>query len=144
MSANLYDTDHAAWLHQQAELLKAGRLTSVDAAHLIEELEAEISNYERILYRHFRVLLNHMLKWKYVPDNRPRGWRTVIDLQRDDLADILRDNPSLESVVAAAIEKAYPDAAELAADETARLEDMFPASCEWEQAEILNPDFWPD
>ncbi|QJD29275.1 DUF29 family protein [Methylococcus geothermalis] len=62
MSANLYDTDHVAWLHQQAELLKSGRLTAVDTAHLIEELEAEVGHDERELNKRLLVLLIHLLK----------------------------------------------------------------------------------
>lgn len=144
MSANLYDVDHRAWLKQQADLLKNGRFTAVDTTHLIEELEAEVGNYERELNRRLRVLLAHLLKWKYQSDQRSSSWKGTIRVQRKDIGRLLKRNPSLKRFVEAEIEDAYPDAVELASDETALLEDTFPASCEWEESEILNPDFWPE
>lgn len=144
MSANLYDTDHAAWLRQQAELLKTGRLSDVDTAHLIEELEAEMGNYERELNKRLLVLLIHLLKWKYQPDQRSSSWRGTIRVQRKDIGRLLKGNPSLKRLIDVEIEDAYPDAVDLASYETFLLQDTFPASCEWSETEILNPDFWPD
>ncbi|MDD2760905.1 MAG: DUF29 domain-containing protein [Methylomonas sp.] len=144
MSANLYDTDHAAWLTQQAELIRSGRFTLVDQTHLIEELEAEVANYKRELYRRFRVLIAHLLKWKYQPDQRSSSWKGTIRVQRRDIERVLKENPSLKRFVKTEMENAYPEAVELASDETALLEDTFPTSCEWEESEILSPDFWPE
>lgn len=144
MSANLYDTDHAAWLTQQAELIRSGRLTMVDQEHLLEELEAEVANYRREIKRRLRVLIAHLLKWKYQQDQRSSSWKGTIRVQRVDITDVLNDNPSLRQTVRQAIKEAYPGAVKLAADETGMLEDIYPASCEWEEAEILNEDFWPE
>ncbi|MEW6039030.1 MAG: DUF29 domain-containing protein [Pseudomonadota bacterium] len=144
MSANLYETDHAAWLAQQAELIRSGRLALVDQTHLLEELEAEVGNYRREIKRRLRVLIAHLLKWKYQPDQRSSSWRGTIRVQRIDIADVLKDNPSLRQTVRQAIKDAYPDAVKLAADVTGMLDDTYPASCEWEESEIMNPDFWPE
>ncbi|HWP00561.1 MAG TPA: DUF29 domain-containing protein [Methylococcus sp.] len=144
MSANLYEIDRAAWLEKQAALLKAGKLSDIDTTHLIEELEAEMGNYKRELYRRFRVLIAHLLKWKYQPDQRSPSWKGTIRIQRRDIERLLKENPSLRRFVKEEIENAYPEAVELAADETALLEDIFPASCEWEEAEIMDPNFWPE
>lgn len=144
MSANLYEMDRAAWLTRQVELIKSGRFALVDQEHLLEELEAEVGNYRREIKRRLRVLIAHLLKWKYQPDRRSSGWRGAIRVQRIDIADLLKDNPSLRQNVRQAIEDAYSDAVKLAADETGMLEDAYPASCEWEESELLNPDFWPE
>lgn len=144
MNANLYETDRAAWLEKQAALLKAGKLSDIDTIHLIEELEAEMGNYKRELHRRFRVLIAHLLKWKYQPDQRSPSWKGTIRVQRRDIERLLKENPSLRRFVKEEIENAYPEAVELAADETALLEDTFPASCEWEEAEIMDPNFWPE
>jgi Lhr-like helicase len=144
MSANLYEMDRAAWLTRQVELIKSGRFALVDQEHLLEELEAEVGNYRREIKRRLRVLIAHLLKWKYQPDRRSSSWRGTIRVQRIDIADLLKDNPSLRQTVRQAIEDAYSDAVKLAADETGMLEDAYPASCEWEESELLNPDFWPE
>jgi hypothetical protein len=35
---DLYERDFNAWIAQQVDLLRAGRMGDIDAAHLIEEL----------------------------------------------------------------------------------------------------------
>jgi hypothetical protein len=65
-----YETDRFAWLEQQTRLLRAGALGEVDVVHLIQELESEIGNERRALYRRLRVLLAHLLKWQFQPAGR--------------------------------------------------------------------------
>ncbi|HWP00562.1 MAG TPA: DUF29 domain-containing protein [Methylococcus sp.] len=144
MNANLYETDRAAWLAQQAELIKSGQLALVDQTHLLEELEAEMGNYRHQIRSRLRILLAHLLKWKYQPEQRSSSWRGTIRNQRQSIEDILEDNPSLRQTMAEAIKKAYAPAVRLAADETGIKETDFPTSCEWSEKEILDEDFWPD
>ncbi|MEW6039033.1 MAG: DUF29 domain-containing protein [Pseudomonadota bacterium] len=87
MSANLYDTDHAAWLSQQAELIRSGRLALVDQAHLLEELEAEMGNYRHQIRSRLRILIAHLLKWKYQPEQRSSSWKGSIVNQRQAIED---------------------------------------------------------
>ncbi len=68
MNANLYDNDYAAWLEQQAHLLKTGHLAELDIEHLTEELELEMGNERREIYKRLRILIGHLLKWKYQPE----------------------------------------------------------------------------
>ncbi len=48
MNANLHETDFYAWTRQQLQLLKAGQLSALDVANLIDEVddmgEASITN----------------------------------------------------------------------------------------------------
>ena len=37
---NTYELDFHAWTNEQAALLRAGRLSDIDAAHIAEEIEA--------------------------------------------------------------------------------------------------------
>lgn len=143
-AVNLYHEDRAAWLAQQAGLLRASCLSDLDLERLAETLEAELGNYRREIKRRMRVLLAHLLKWKYQPDQRSTSWRGTIRVQRNDIKDVLAENPSLRSGVAQAIREAYFQAVELAADETGQLEDSYPRSCEWSEAEILDDGFWPE
>ena len=143
-AVNLYRDDYAAWLEQQAGLLRASALAELDLERLAETLEAELGNYRREIKRRMRVLLAHLLKWKYQPDQRSGSWRGTIRVQRHDIKDVLAENPSLRPGVDQAIQDAYTQAVQLAADETGQLEDTYPRSCEWSQAQILDDTFWPD
>jgi len=40
METTLYQTDFYTWARQQADMLRAGRFDTIDAEHLIEELDA--------------------------------------------------------------------------------------------------------
>ena len=144
MSTNLYDIDHAAWLAKQAELIRSGRLALVDQEHLIEELESEMGNYRHQIKNRLRILLAHLLKWKYQPDQRSSSWRGTIRNQRQGIESVLEDNPSLRQTVAEAVEKAYPPAVRIAADDTGFKTSDFPKACEWSEKEILDEDFWPE
>ena len=95
MSAKLYETDRAAWLEQQTLCLKSGQLADLDVEHLTEELELAMGNERREIYRLLRILIGHLLKWQYQPDQRSASWSGTIRVQRKDLQKLLKDSPSL-------------------------------------------------
>jgi hypothetical protein len=138
------DRDYAGWASEQAALLRAGRLAELDIDHIAEELESIMGNERRQLKRRFIILIAHLLKWQFQPDQRGNSWRSTIRIQRDDIADLLAESPSLKREVAEKIQAAYPKARELAADETRLLEQDFPRTCPYSEAELLNPEFWPE
>ena len=100
MSANLYETDHAAWLERQTTLLKGGHLAELDIEHLAEELEWAMGNERREIYKRLRILMGHLLKWEYQPGQRSASWAGTIRVQRKDLGKLLKDNPSLRRYLA--------------------------------------------
>jgi hypothetical protein len=139
-----YETDRFAWLEQQIRLLKAGALGEVDVVHLIQELESEMGSERRELYLRLDVLLGHLLKWQFQPTGRCNSWRGTICLQRNDIARLFKETPSLRGFLAAELSEAYPEAVECAADETGLGDDPFPVECPYAIEHILNRDFWPD
>jgi len=139
-----YETDHVEWASEQIHLLRNRKFDALDIDHLTEELENIMGNERRELYRRFRVLIAHLLKWQFQPDHRSNSWRSTIRIQRSDIADVLKDSPSLKREVPERIAKAYPEARELAADETGLLETDFPRTCPYSETEILDKAFWPD
>lgn len=139
-----YVTDYAGWAAQQAALLRAGRIESVDIEHIADELDAIMGNEKRELSRRFRVLIAHLLKWHYQPEARSASWRGTIRYQRDDINDLLADSPSLKPTVPEKIAAAYPKAVILAADETGKPRSAFPLECPFTPAELLDDEFWPD
>lgn len=139
-----YDTDRYAWLEQQTLLLKSGALDALDITHLIQELESEMGNERRELYRRLRVLLAHLLKWQFQPAGRSNRWKGTIRIQRSDIARLFKETPSLRRFLAEELGEAYPEAVEWAADETGLADETFPRLCPYSTDEILGRDFWPE
>ena len=146
MSANLhdYENDHDAWALNQAALLRAGQLDALDIEHIADELEEIMGNNRRELHRRFRVLIGHLLKWQFQPEKRTSSWRSTIRNQRNDIEDMVAENPSLKRLIPEKIASAYPKAVALASDETGFPKETFPVACPYAETEILNEDFWPE
>lgn len=144
MSDSLYETDFHAWACQQAALLRAGKLSSADIEHIAEEIESMGKTEKRELISRLTVLLMHLLKWQFQPERRSASWEATIIVQRNDLADHLEDNPSLKSLLPAAISRAYGNAVPLAIGETDLPKGTFPTDCPWTFAQMMDHAFWPD
>ncbi|MEI7867224.1 MAG: DUF29 domain-containing protein [Candidatus Methylumidiphilus sp.] len=145
MSANVnnYETDHDAWALNQSALLRAGQLNALDLEHIADELEEIMGNNRRELHRRLRVLIGHLLKWQFQPGKRTSSWRSTIRIQRDDIEDMIAENPSLKRLIPEKIASAYPKAVALASDETGFPRKTFPAVCPYTETEILDEEFWP-
>ena len=140
----LYDQDYCAWALKNAELLRQGRFAEMDLEHVVEELDELMGNTRRELYRRLRVLLAHLLKWQHQPAERSGGWAGTIRTQRQDIARLFKDNPSLKRYLPEELRDAYGDAVELAAAETGEPIGAFPATCPYTTEQVLSRDFWPD
>jgi hypothetical protein len=139
-SQPLYDTDLLAWAERQAAHLRAGQLDRLDLEHLLEELEAMTGKLRRELKNRLRVLLAHLLKWQAQPRRRSRSWAATIAEQRDQIAALLEESPSLRHDLQEAARSAYPRAVRLAAIETGLSRDSFPPELPYASAQILGGD----
>ena len=139
-----YDTDFYAWANEQAALLRSGKLSEADIAHIAEEIESMGRTEKRELVNRLAVLLAHLLKWKFQPNLRSRNWRLTIREQRKAVADHMADNPSLKSRTDEAMTTAYGSAVIEAAKETSIDEDGFPKVCPWRFEEATDEGFWPE
>jgi hypothetical protein len=139
-----YDTDFYGWANQQAALLRAGLLAEADIAHIAEEIESMGRSERRELESRLAVLLLHLLKWCFQADLRGKSWRLSILEQRRKLLRHLRQNPSLNAVLAEAIADAYGDAVIEAEKETDLPAARFPESCPWSFAQMMDDGFWPE
>ena len=143
----LYDRDFFAWTQQQAALLKAGRLTDIDLAHLIEEVEDLGGEQKRAVRSHLRHLLEHLLKLRCSPADDPRrGWRDEVRNARVEIEDRLTGSPSLRSHLDTLLHDVWPRARRLAASRMADHGEHpdIPADCPFTPAQVLDDDFWPD
>ncbi len=138
-----YEQDFYRWTQEQANLLREGRLSAIDVDHLIEELETMGARERRELTNRLKVLLAHLLKWRYQPERRSRSWRATIDEQRLSLDDLLDDNPSLRLTLDEQLVKAYRLGRLLAIKETDLDEDIFPSGCPFALADVLAKDRYP-
>ena len=138
-----YERDYYAWLSANADLLRRGELTAIDAEHLAEELEAMGRRERRELVNRLTVLLVHLLKWQYQAARRSRSWRNTVLIQRTDLQELLEDSPSLQQDVAASVTRAYERAKLLAEKETGLDKSLFPAQCPYRFEDIVSVDFFP-
>jgi hypothetical protein len=142
--AETYDSDFYAWANEQAALLRAGRVDEADLAHIAEEIESMGKTEKRELTNRLAVLFCHLLKWRFQPAGRSTSWRLTIIEQREQVMDVLADNPSLKPQLPKITASAYRQAALMAARETSLALDTFPASCPWTYDQAVTADFWPD
>ncbi len=138
---SLYEQDLVAWTEEQAELLRAGKLRELDTEHLAEEIESLGSSERRELRNRFARLLQHLLKWQFQPELRSRSWATTIRVQRDELAGVLEDSPSLRATLPPLLPRAYDLGRGWALQETGLLD--LPEICPWTVEEALAADFLP-
>ena len=150
--SRLYDHDYTEWAHQNAVLLKTRRFAELDIAHLLEELEDMGKSDHRELASRLRILLAHLLKWQFQYQQLSdkwrefdgRSWRATIIEQRISINILLRKKPGLKSIVIDTINDTYPEAVELATNETGLSIDTFPNICPYTKEQILNTEFYPE
>ena len=141
--SELYETDFHAWTQEQATLLRDRQWSQLDWGNLREEIESLGRQQRQELRQRLSILLAHLLKWQFQPSHRSRSWLATIRVQRLDIAELLEDNPSLNSNVAAALLSAYPKGVALAAGDTDLPKHIFPVDCPYGWAEILHEQFYP-
>jgi hypothetical protein len=139
-----YGQDFYAWLVYNAQLLREGRLSAVDAAHVAEELEDMGKSQKRALGSHLRVLLIHLLKWRFQPQLRGPSWRVSIRNARDRIEAIVADSPSLGRLPQELFAQEYAKARKYAADETGLDLSSFPDAPPFSLDQALEEDFLPD
>ena len=140
---NLRDQDFYAWANEQAQLLRAGRLSEADIELIAEEIESMGKTEKRELVSRLTILLLHLLKWQFQPALRGNSWRLSIANARDQLEEHLVDNPSLKSKLDDAMATSYRYARRDAARETGMDEHKLPSAPPWSFDLIMNADFWP-
>jgi Domain of unknown function DUF29 len=124
---SLYDTDYVAWLQEQVNHLRAGRLAALDVENVAEELESLMKSERRQLGNRLEVLIHHLLKWDHQPDQRANRWRATVGEQRTRIRRLLRDSPSLKAEVEPMCKEVYADAVRAAAVETLLSANVFPS-----------------
>ena len=144
MNQTLYDKDYYLWLQEMSQVLRDGSIVELDLENLLEEIQAMSRNEKRALASNLRILLMHLLKWKYQLEKQSNSWRSFIVEHRKRIRDILNDSPSLKPYFTKVFSDCYQDARDLAAAETGLSLNAFPVESPFTTEEVLNPEYLPD
>lgn len=139
-----YEDDFHQWAYEQAELVRHGRFSALDLTNVIEELESMGSEQRFALESSYRLLLSHLLKWRYQPAKRSRSWRLTIQRERSNAARREKRNPSLRAKADEIADEIYPDARREAAIETGIALETFPLGRPFTLAQLRDDEFLPD
>lgn len=126
-----------------------GRVHELDVEHLIEELEGMARRDRNELISPLIILIAHLLKWQLSQLTETweqfsgKSLRNSILEQRYCVHEQLENTPSLQNYLPEAVMKAYPKAVALAVDETELSKAIFPPTCPYSIAELLDKTFYP-
>lgn len=140
----LYEKDFNLWIEQTINYLKNGDLSNLDRENLIEEIQSMGNSDKRETFSRLKILLMHLLKWKYQSQKRTPSWLNTIDEQREQLELILKNSPSLKPYFQEILPDCYQKAIRAAVNETNLPRKTFPIECPFTQEQILDADYFPD
>jgi hypothetical protein len=138
-----YEEDFVAWLEDQARRARGGDVEGLDLENIAEELEGLARSDRREIRSRLTVLLTHLLKYLVQPQKRSSSWLETIDEQRDGIAELIEDSPSLRVFPAEILDRAYPAARRKAARQTRLPEREFPEHCPFDIEAVLDPRWLP-
>ncbi|AXY67724.2 DUF29 domain-containing protein [Thermosynechococcus sichuanensis E542] len=139
--STLYETDFYAWTQQQATYLRQGKFELLDLENLSEEIASLGRQEKRELRSRLEVLLAHLIKWYYQPEQRSKSWIYTIREQRRRIERHLKENPSLKSYLPEAICLSYETALDLVGQETPLDPETLPQTCPFSEAQIFEEPF---
>jgi len=142
--ASLYESDFYGWTMQQADALRSKKISELDFENLIEEMEAMGRSEKRGLKNRLVILLMHLIKWQYQPKRQGKSWALTIRHQREEIFELLEENPSLKPRIDALLESAWKKALRETEKETKIDRATFPAQCPWTFDDIMKDEFWPE
>lgn len=143
MTTHLYDTDFYAWTLEQVGLLQSQQFAQLDLVNLMEEIESLGRKERQELRNRLGVLLEHLLKWQFQPEQRTNSWVGTIREQRIQIKLLLKDSPSLKPYLEQTFADAYELGVALAIRETLLGEEVFPEVSPYQLEQSLDSQFLP-
>jgi hypothetical protein len=138
-----YDSDFYQWIQHHIELLKQRKFSELDIDVLIDELDSMAKRDKRELISRLMILIAHLLKWEFQSEHRSSSWRGSIKEQRIKIRQQLTDSPSLKNQLTNSIAMAYPDALQIALEETSLPIKSFPIENPYLIEQLLDDGFYP-
>ena len=132
-----YEDDLYTWVEEQVALLRAGRLTEIDAENIAEEL-ADVARAEfRALVGAIAIVTEQLLKWDHQPRLRSRSWELSVREHRERIVDALSDNPGMKPRLPDAIARGYKYGRVQALKATSLPDETLPEVCPYSFEEIM-------
>ncbi len=129
-------------MEEMASLMHEQRYEELDYSNLETFLIEMAQRERREVKSRLTVLLTHLLKFDYQPEQRSRSWQVTILLQRRELHELL-ESGALRNYFPTIIESAYANAVKQAALETGLPETALPVTCPYSPAQILDEETSP-
>jgi hypothetical protein len=139
-----YDADFSAWSSEQARRLRKLKPHGLDWQNLAEEVESLGRSDKRAIGSALKIILEHLIKWRFQPEKRSSSWSDSIEEHRDRIIRILEDSPSLATLPRSLLEQEYSRGRRKALRDTRLPSGNVPAACPFTVDEVLDPGFWPD
>ena len=144
---NLYERDFYRWAIEQAARMREKRREleelGIDWTNVAEELDTLGRSEKRELRSRLGVLLLHLLKWLHQPTHQSTSWKLTIEEQRDSVAEVLADNPSLKPTLDQTLKDAYKDTRRKVISASGLGQATFPPDCPWTSLQVLDSNFLP-
>ncbi len=144
IDTSLYDQDFNLWLERTSQQLKQRKLNELDIENLVEEIEGMARQQKNALKSNLRIVLMHLLKYKYQSEKRSNSWLYTIFEHRKRFQDTLEDSPSLKPYFKQVFGKCYADARKEASLETGLSLNHFPDESPFTYEETLDSDYLLD
>ena len=132
-----YEDDLYTWVEEQVALLRAGKLSEIDAANIAEELGDLAKAELRSLKSAIAVLTQHLLKWDHQSKRRSRSWELTVREHRRQIVEVLQENPGLRAKLATAIVSGYASGRNGALGETGLPDEAMPEACPYTFDEMM-------
>jgi hypothetical protein len=141
-----HEEDVLRWAGEQVALLRAGRLTEIDAARIADEIESASRAEQRELSDNLALLLADLMKWQHLPSHRSRGWQYAIIVQRRMISYMLNSMPGLKARLSDRqwLNLIWEKARCHAVTETGLAYETFVSAGGWPVEALLMPDFFPE
>jgi len=142
MSA-LYEKDFYAWCLEQADFIKQGSFNLIDKEKIEQELINMGESEKRELKNRLVLLIFHLLKWKYQEAMRCNSWLRTIKIQRSEVKEHIKSNPSLKPYLKEIVERVYEKSVDKACNESGLAFEAFPTSMPFTIEQALQEEWLP-
>jgi hypothetical protein len=140
-SSDLYERDYYAWTRNQVQALRARRIDDVDWDNVAEEIEDLGKSEKRALRSQLARLIDHLLKIDHAPakvrSENPRGWQVSARHSRRAVAELLDENPSLQSELNQIFARAYLDGRDQALGSLKLPDSAIPEAAPWSAEQVI-------
>lgn len=141
---DLYESDFYAWTQEQAQAIEESSWSNVDAVNIAEEIRSLGRSVEREIVERLEILLAYLLKWRLLVEYRGLAWKENIDRQRQEIADLFEESPSLFEQRERFVARAYENSRRRLKYETSFFETDFPASCPFIVGQVFDTQYFPE